>query len=89
MASAPYDSSRVRDLIDMNVLISSQLDNNKAKQAIKTIFEQHKRSVPDKLELPPEQWRQQFNIIAESRKLDLTIAQAFYNIESYAKKLAT
>ncbi len=82
-------NSRVRDLIDMNILISSQLDDSKSKQAIKTIFGQHKRPVPIKLEPPPEQWRQQFNIIVESLKLDLTLDQAFYNIESYTKKLAT
>lgn len=80
-------NSRVRDLIDMNVLISSQLDNRKAQQAISTIFDQHGRSVPNKFDPPPQQWQRQFNMIAESRKLDFSMDQAFQNIESYAKKL--
>jgi hypothetical protein len=64
-------NSRVRDLIDMNVLISSGLDDRKIKQAVSTIFKQHGRSVPDKLDPPPEQWQRQFTMITESRNLHL------------------
>jgi len=80
-------NSRVRDLIDMNLLLLDKLNNNTCKQAINTIFKQHKRSVPDKLEPPPELWREQFTIIAQNGKLDFTMDDAFHNIESFINKL--
>jgi len=82
-------NSRVRDLIDMHVLISSDLDDSKAKQAMNTVFEQRGRLVPEKLDPPPEEWQQQFTMIVEGRKLNLSMQQAFQNIASYLSALST
>ncbi len=85
-------NSRVRDLIDMVLLIQHGLrsESTKVKKCILTTFERYKtHSVPKKLEVPPQEWEKSYRQMAKEIGLaQNTIQTAFSVISQYCKKLS-
>lgn len=84
-------NSRVRDLVDMVLLIHHKpsLESRKVKKCIQTTFERYKtHSIPTKLELPPKDWEKSYQQMANEIGLSKnTTEAAFIIIANYWKKL--
>ena len=78
-------NSRVKDLIDMILLIDSKsLDKKFLKSAIKSTFDRRKtHSYPNKFPAPPESWTSTFQALAEECGISHTIDEAFQVVATY------
>ena len=78
-------NSRVKDLIDMILLIrTKRIKSKKLQQAIEKIFK-HRNSheFPGKLQAPPREWKTPFSILAKECSLSITLEEAFKEIVSF------
>lgn len=82
-------NSRVRDLVDMVLLIDSLgLSATGTLKAIERTFKRRKtHPVPETLSPPPESWRNPFTILAQQCKLSKDIELSFAKVESYYRAL--
>jgi predicted nucleotidyltransferase component of viral defense system len=82
-------NSRVRDLVDMVLLIDSGgLSGAITLKAIERTFGRRKtHSVPETLSPPPENWRIPFGVLAEQCKLSSDIDLAFTKVEKFYRSL--
>ena len=82
-------SSRVKDLIDMILLIQEgKMLKSKLKQSIIAVFKSHEFSrIPLKLNPPPQAWPPVFSKLAEECGIKMTIKEAFQNLDSFYSKL--
>lgn len=84
-------NSRVRDLVDLVLLIQHglQSESNKVKKCILATFERYKtHPVSNKLEVPPKTWEKSYQQMAKEIGLaQNTIQAAFLVISQYLEKL--
>jgi hypothetical protein len=71
-------NSRVRDLVDMVLLIQSRtLESNRVVQALQATFDlRATHSVPEVLDPPPESWSAPFTRLAAECRLEISAAEA-------------
>lgn len=83
-------NSRVKDLVDMVLLIESgRLDSALVRRALKATFDRRAtHALPAELAPPPEQWRAPFGRLAEECGLALDAAAAFDKLGKYFRSLA-
>jgi hypothetical protein len=72
-------NSRVRDLVDMVLLIESgTLSSDKVREAISRTFERRgTHDLPATLRPPPDEWGAPFRALAQECRLTISLAQAF------------
>jgi hypothetical protein len=72
-------NSRVRDLVDMVLLIESgTLSSEKVREALGRTFERRgTHNLPETLTAPPDEWETPFRALAEECRLTANLAQAF------------
>jgi len=82
----PSDNSRVRDMVDMVLLITSspKLDAPLARKAIDATFKRRKtHSMPNRLPPPPADWKQSFAALARQCGLSEDLGAAFRLLDAY------
>jgi len=79
-------NSRVRDLIDMVLLIqSATLASNKVTEAICVTFERRKtHAVPNTLPVPPAEWQKPYEALARECGLSGQVVDAFEMLRTFA-----
>lgn len=86
----PVDApnSRVKDLIDMNLLINDQLDHKKVSTSLQETFERRgTHLLPTPVQPPPMSWGATFTVMARECGLDDDINTGFKMLSEYLKKL--
>lgn len=86
------DNSRVRDLADLVLLIEEgKLVDVKTTQAIQAAFKQYNtHPLPEKLNPPPESWKEPFSQLAQEIDLSQkTVQAAFGKVEKFWNRLST
>ena len=83
------DNSRVKDLVDMILLIQqSKMSNSKVKKSIVAVFKSHHiLEIPSKLKPPPLFWSAPFSKLAEECGVKITIEEAFQKLDFFYSKL--
>jgi len=84
----PSANSRVRDLIDMVLLITSsqKMDPALVKKAIDATFKRRKtHSLPESLKAPPAEWKQSYAALARECGLSEDMDEAFRLLDTYLK----
>jgi hypothetical protein len=78
-------NSRVRDLVDMVLLIRSRtLDATRVVECIRRTFARRDtHTVPRTLEAPPESWNAPFAALAEECALEISASDAFADLAGY------
>jgi hypothetical protein len=81
-------NSRVKDLVDMNLLINEGLNSEKLKSVLSETY-QKRNTHPLSLHVapPPQTWGATFTILANECGLNPNIDNAFSSLASYLKKL--
>lgn len=80
------ENSRVKDLVDMILLIKNGMDPKKLRKATEKTFERrntHKFS--EKLLPPPTSWEKPFAEMASKCKISQNMSEGFSYVESYVK----
>lgn len=82
-------NSRVRDLVDMVLLIrSGSLDQTKTVEALQITFDRRKtHSRPDVLSSPPADWARPFAGLAQECGLEIGLEDAFLAVKGYLSTL--
>ena len=82
-------NSRVRDLVDMVLLIQSgTLDSSRVVQALHATFDRRvTHPVPKALDPPPEDWIAPFERLAAECRLELSAGEAFGVLEEFYSSL--
>lgn len=82
-------NSRVRDLVDLFLLIRSDtLQSTRAAQALAITFARRKTHVlPDVLPVPPDDWEQPFHALAQECDLKTSLRDAFLVVQNYLSNL--
>lgn len=81
-------NSRVRDLVDMVLLIRTALDAKRTTAAIAATFKRRKtHPVPAQLAAPPDAWKGPFAKLAQECGLPEDISMAFSEVEGYFTSL--
>ena len=83
------DNSRVKDLVDIVLLIQEgKISKPKVKESIIKVFQIHDVSeIPSKLLPPPPSWPRPFSQMATDCKLNITINKAFQELVSFYSSL--
>jgi hypothetical protein len=83
-------NSRVRDLVDMVLLIqSASLDRNKVSEAMHVTFEHRKtHAMPNTLSAPPTEWRKPYEALARECGLSRDAEDAFEIVRTFIKSIA-
>ena len=84
----PSANSRVRDMVDMVLLIASspKMDLPLVKEAIDATFKRRKtHSIPDSLQPPPADWKQPYAALAHQCGLSEDLDGAFRLLNDYLK----
>ena len=78
-------NSRVRDLVDMVLLIQSgTLESSRVVQALQATFDfRATHSIPKALDPPPEEWGAPFARLAAECRLELSAGEAFRVLEEF------
>lgn len=83
------ENSRVKDMLDLALLIDDGLSQKKAKQALKGVFRiRATHALPAKLEAPPASWQSVFSELVKDTEIDLTLDQAFSKTVSFYQELS-
>jgi len=82
-------NSRVRDLIDMVLLIkSAKLNSAKVRKALEATFKKrHTHILPKNLETPSHEWNKPFLNLSKECNLPMNLDSAFNMVEIYYKKI--
>ena len=82
-------NSRVKDLVDMALLIGSRgMDQQRILDALRLTFERRgTHDLPAVLDPPPADWQIRFQALAEECRLPADIAVAFAGVEGYLDKV--
>lgn len=79
-----YDNSRVKDLVDMVLLIKNGVELPKLVLAVQKTFERRQtHNLPSELKEPHENWQGPFKKLAEQCRLNMTIEEAFTYVNSF------
>jgi Nucleotidyl transferase AbiEii toxin, Type IV TA system len=83
-------NTRVRDLVDMVLLIqSATLDRNKVTEAIRVTFERRKtHALPNVLPVPPADWQKPYESLARECGLSGQAEDAFEILRTFAESIA-
>jgi hypothetical protein len=83
-------NTRVRDLVDMVLLIqSATLDRNRVIEAISVTFEQRKtHALPTVLPVPPADWQKPYDALARECGLSGQAEDAFEILRTFTKSIA-
>ncbi len=79
-------NTRVKDLIDMVLLINStpEMDLQKVRDCLNSVFiHEAEHTIPMALPLPPQNWGRAFQALASECKLDVDIEKAFEMVSEY------
>lgn len=77
-------NSRVKDLVDMILLIDEGIDSDELKISVEKTFTKRKtHEVPTKLSPPPTEWERPFEKMAADSKLELSIDEAFQKLDTF------
>ena len=84
-------NSRVKDLVDMALLISDGgLDRRRVANAMQLTFVRRgTHSLPASLSTPPGDWQKSFSALAEECALDPDITAAFENVRAFLESVLT
>lgn len=78
------ENSRVKDMLDLALLIEDGLDTEKSKTAVSGVFAIRKtHSAPPELPLPPASWQDTFTALVKDAKMELTLDAAFAKTSSF------
>lgn len=82
-------NSRVRDLVDMVLLINSAtLAHNKVTEAIRLTFERREtHSLPDTLPVPPAEWQNPYHALARECDLSGQVEDAFAVLQMFMESI--
>jgi len=82
-------NSRVKDVIDILLLIESDLVDKKllAESISKVFFRRKTHNIPDNLNVFPEDWKSSFNDLVKKCEIKYSYNQAFQLINEYYKKI--
>jgi hypothetical protein len=82
-------NTRVRDLVDMVLLIQSRtLTNDKVAEAIRVTFERRKTHLlPDTLPVPPAEWQNPYRALARECDLSGQLEEAFTVLRMFVKPI--
>ncbi len=82
-------NSRVRDLVDMLLLIESKaLSMEKTKDAIAGTFGRRgTHPIPDALQPPRKEWEQSFSVLAAECELDTDLDRVFKRVDTFYRSL--
>jgi len=81
-------NTRVRDLVDMVLLIKMGLDEARTREAIAATFNRRgTHDLPENLSPPPADWARLYETLAEECRLSMTLAQAFQAVKQFANTL--
>ena len=82
-------NTRVRDLVDMVLLIqSATLDRNKVTEAIRITFERRKtHALPNVLPVPPADWQKPYDALARECGLSGQTEDAFEILRTFTKSM--
>jgi len=85
----PFPNSRVKDLVDMALLIDREtLNMTKLREAIRITFNRPgSHDPPILLPRPPKEWEKIFSALAQECSLGKTVAEAFQAVALLYKKL--
>ena len=88
-AMSGRDNSRVKDLVDMVLLIQKgKISKPKVKESIIKVFKIHNvPEIPLKLFPPPPSWPRTFSKLADECKMNITIDKAFQELTSFYSDL--
>jgi len=79
-------NTRVKDLVDMVLLIKSGMNTKRLRTAIQKTFERRSsHSLPKTLKAPPEIWERPYKELATRCKITTNIEEAFDYVDSYFK----
>jgi hypothetical protein len=82
------ENTRVKDMLDLALLIEDGLDSKKARQAVAGVFDiRQTHPAPDILPVPPESWRNIFAELVKDTKIELTLAEAFKRVSNFYASL--
>ncbi len=72
------ENTRVKDMLDLALLIADGLDAQKANTAVSGIFAiRQTHAVPNELPVPPANWQEKFDELVRDTGLELTLNEAF------------
>lgn len=82
-------NTRVRDLVDMVLLIQSEtLARNKVSEAIRLTFERRKtHALPSVLPAPPAEWQKPYEVLARECGLSGDVEDAFETLRTFAESI--
>jgi Nucleotidyl transferase AbiEii toxin, Type IV TA system len=82
-------NTRVRDLVDMVLLIQSgTLTNDKVDKAIRLTFERRKtHASPNPLPVPPAEWQKPYEVLARECSLSSHVEEAFAVLQMFVKPI--
>lgn len=82
-------NGRVRDLVDMVLLIqSATLASNKVAEAIRVTFERRKtRAFPNTLPVPPAEWQKPYEAVARECGLSGQVEDGFEVLRTFAEPI--
>lgn len=81
------ENSRVRDLVDMMLLINSGLNKDRLKDAIRRTFDRRKTHVvPKEVPVPPESWKKVFEELARECRIAQNLAEGHALIKQYLRE---
>lgn len=80
--------TRIKDLVDMVLLIQVGMDTAKVIEALHMTFnKRNTHPLPPELPFPPQEWLKKFDSLASECKLDLSLEDAFKLASSYYSSL--
>ena len=84
-------NTRVRDLVDMVLLIqSATLARNKVTEAIRVTFERREtHALPNVLQMPPADWKKPYDALAKECGLPGTIDGAYTILDRYVREVGS
>jgi hypothetical protein len=82
-------NSRVRDLVDMVLLIQSRtLKNDNVREAVRITFDRRKtHSLPSALPAPPSEWQRPYQALALECGLSGLVEDAFTNLRAFTEPI--
>lgn len=82
------ENSRVKDMLDMALLIADGLDRQKTSIAISGVFDIRKtHRAPQDLPAPPDNWNSVFAELVTDTGIDLTLEKAFSSVSVFYSQL--
>jgi hypothetical protein len=72
------ENTRVKDILDLALLLQDGVDKDKLKEAIVGVFSiRRTHDVPGELPVPPASWQKIFAELVKDADIDLTLVEAF------------